>query len=116
MRLDQRKRVSRRLAVGVVGLALAAAALVVLVKGPPWPAASPPAAPPTLAYKPRLGIDTSGFTGLSANVPPWKPDASLEEIADPWRSLGYRAMKALDQRLVEEEVPDDRRFDYLLAK
>ena len=39
-------------------------------------------------YLPRQPTDTSGLVPLSAAMPPWKPDASLEEISNIWGARG----------------------------
>jgi hypothetical protein len=113
---DRPKRL-RRLALGLVG-ALAAAAVVAAVlreSGRSAPAA--PAEPSRLEYLPRFPpLDTSGFTEVQDNGPSWPPDATLPEVAESWRLVGHRGIKALDQMLAAPDESDARRVEHLLRK
>ncbi len=44
-------------------------------------------------------LDTSGFGALPYVMPPWKPDASLEEICQTWQRAGFKGVHVVDQRL-----------------
>jgi prepilin-type N-terminal cleavage/methylation domain-containing protein len=68
-------------------------------------------------YSPlQPGIDTSGLFVVTAIVPRWKPDASLQEISDLWRGIGYRAIEQIDQRLADPTRPERERPLNILLK
>jgi hypothetical protein len=54
---------------------------------------------PALGFRPRQRIDTSGFAPLVSSIPPWKPGASLESIAESWRQPGLKALAQLEAPL-----------------
>ncbi len=54
---------------------------------------------PALGFRPRRRIDTSGFAPLVSSIPPWKPGASLETIAESWRQPGLKALAQLEAPL-----------------
>jgi hypothetical protein len=63
------------------------------------PAETPAPPPVAIQYLPRsMALDTGGYFTVEANVQPWKPDATLQEIADLWRHAGSRILDTLDQQ------------------
>jgi FG-GAP-like repeat/ASPIC and UnbV len=58
------------------------------------PARSAPA-----TFEPRVGVDTSGFGPLVSSLEPWKPDASLQTIAERWKGAGLKAISKVDEPL-----------------
>ena len=47
---------------------------------------------------------------------PWPPAASLTEIGDAFRRVGYRDIQQLDQSLTRPDLPDQRRIVLTLMK
>ncbi len=91
---------SRRIWLAAAALALLASGLlygVLVMVRPPHSAARP--APPAVEYKPRRQMDTSGFLSSMMNVRPWKPDASLFEVADAYRAVAPEGLRAMDRVL-----------------
>jgi hypothetical protein len=106
-----------RLLARLVGLAAVAA----LIPAALWLTTRPRPATPgpgqsSLDYKPRKPLDLSGFPLVVNNPEPWKPDASLEEIAQCWQRSGPRILRRVEQILADLEVPDALRIDPLLTK
>src|SRR5262245_54501234 len=84
----------------LVGLMLVAVAGLVVIRNPSDETVVPPAETrPRAAYEPRRPVDTGGFSYILANLPPWKPDASLEQIGEIYRRLGYRKIEEIDRGL-----------------
>jgi hypothetical protein len=54
---------------------------------------------PAVGFRPREGIDTSGFSPVVASIPPWDPGASLQSIARIWKAPGLKAIEELDRSL-----------------
>src|SRR6267378_59844 len=88
------------LAACAVGLLVSAAFVAAFLHASNWFAASPSSPPATsprsLHYQPRSTVDTGGFQTVVANVTPWPPTASLQEISDVWKGAGYRGMRMID--------------------
>ena len=61
--------------------------------------ANPATARRSKAYQPRRPVDTGGFFNVLAHLPRWKPDASLEEISNIYRGLGYKNIAKIDRTL-----------------
>jgi hypothetical protein len=55
-------------------------------------------------YKPRQAIETSGYRAVFNHIPPWQPDASLEEYAAAYQQAVPRGLAAMDIHL-ERGVP-----------
>jgi hypothetical protein len=68
------------------------------------------------AYEPRRPVDTGGFSYFLAHLPPWKPDASLEEISKICSRLGYRDIEEIDRSLSELGKSDAQRFTLQVTK
>ena len=64
---------------------------------------APPKAP--ITYKPRRPLDTSGFLSSMKNIRPWRPDASLAEIAEVYHVVADEGILAMDRIIV---TGDDR--------
>jgi hypothetical protein len=106
--------------VGVIGIA-------VLMSFSQGTAAKPVAAPrsgdvassttaPTDGYMPRKRPDTAGFQEVCHRMPPWKPSATLEEIADIWRRVGWRNIDVIDGMLPDPGLSDVEKFNLMMAK
>jgi hypothetical protein len=67
-------------------------------------------------YKPRKPMDTGGYLFVTTSIPAWKPDASLLEISDVWRRVGYRTIDQIDKQLAMPGVPPQDRCSMLLTK
>jgi hypothetical protein len=67
-------------------------------------------------YVPRGSLETSGLGAVSKFLPPWKPDASLEEISNVWRRAGYRAIELVDQQLAAINLPVRSQVPLLFMK
>jgi ASPIC and UnbV/FG-GAP-like repeat len=48
-------------------------------------------------FRPRDDIDTSGYGPMVSSIPRWDPGASLESIAEAWKSPGIKALAELDR-------------------
>src|SRR5262249_46145751 len=75
-----------------------------------------PGVPQRLAYQERRAMDTGGFNAVLQMLKPWPPSASLQEIADAFRRVGYRDIDQLDRSLARPELPDQRKIVLLLMK
>jgi hypothetical protein len=122
-------RAASRVAVGLlVGLILMAGiGVVVLMSFPLGTAANRVDAPrsgdvvsadtgPPADYWPRKQLDTEGFQSVCLHMPSWKPDATLEEIADIWRGAGYRNIQVIDRMLSGAGLSEVEKFDLMMAK
>ncbi|HEY7312617.1 MAG TPA: CRTAC1 family protein [Gemmataceae bacterium] len=116
---DSAKNISRRLFLaGVGGLAASAG---VLATSPWWlPSrkltgdSSHEAERP--AYKPRTIEDTSGHVAVVSLMKPWRTGATLSEIREAWRRVGYRSIEGLDRELAAEARITDSKANLLLLK
>ncbi|MBC7855495.1 MAG: VCBS repeat-containing protein, partial [Pirellulaceae bacterium] len=70
----------------------------------------------TREYYPRGPLDTSGFGLAVSRIAPWKPDASLDQIADSWRGLSDHNIAKIDQALAEKNLPFQKRCSLLSTK
>lgn len=107
-------RASRRrgLVLSVAGFLLAAAAAA-------WAAGYFRGSAPNrsaLPYQPRKQVDTAGYHYVLANQTPWKPDASLQQIADAWRQPGYRILEGLDRYRADNQLPPELDVHPLITK
>ena len=114
---DSEKNISRRLFLaGVGGVAASAGVLAIS----PWwlPSrkltgdSSHEAERP--AYKPRTIEDTSGYVAVVSLMKPWRTGATLAEIRDAWRRVGYRNIEGLDRELAAEKNITDSKANLLL--
>ncbi len=69
-----------------------------------------------LTYKPRFGLDITGFTLAISSVPPWPNDASLERIAQSWKGLEQGLIGQVDQILQSRSLLHEQRIQNLLVK
>ena len=67
-------------------------------------------------YLPRKTIDTEGFQSVCLRMPGWKPEATLEEIAEIWRRVGYRNIEVVDRSLADPRLPDADKLDLMMGK
>jgi hypothetical protein len=68
-------------------------------------------------YVPRLPtFDTSGYKVITTMIKPWRPDASLEEIADNWRGTSDRVIADIEERLAKPGLTDPARIELTIAK
>ncbi len=66
---------------------------------PVEPKAAIPSNEPPPGFRPRMGLDISGYGALMASVPAWNDDASLEAIAALWTQPGLKLIPAIDADL-----------------
>ena len=72
---------------------------------------------PGVRYRPHaLPLDPSGFRAVLFAVKPWKPDATLREIADHWNHGGYRGVAMVDQQLADPKLTRNGLFSLLYLK
>ncbi len=72
---------------------------------------------PGVRYRPHaLPVDPSGFKAVLYAVTPWKPDASLREIAQHWDRGGYRGAAMADQQMANPELTRNGMFSLLYLK
>jgi hypothetical protein len=125
------------------GRLMAQAAIVILSAGAaywmaPRPSTSGPAGPAATAapeaipsaavgargpflsgirYRPHaLPIDQGGFKAAVFAVEPWKPDATLREIAGHWGRPGYKGLEIVDRQLADPRLTRNGRFSSLFLK
>jgi ASPIC and UnbV/FG-GAP-like repeat len=67
-------------------------------------------------FEPRTKLDTSGFTTVVENLPPWKPDSTLEELSRIWSGIARRDIAEIDGALSNPRVPASDRFMLLMTK
>ena len=67
-------------------------------------------------YRQRKRPDTAGFQEVCNRMPAWSPTASLQEIADIWRGVGYRNIEAIDGMLAKPDLTDVEKFNLMMAK
>jgi hypothetical protein len=67
-------------------------------------------------YLPRKHPDTAGFQEVCKRMPGWKPDASLKQIAEVWRRVGYRNIDIIDAKFGEPGVTEEQKFNLMIAK
>ena len=82
---------------------------------PPKPSTTTKASP-ALSYSPRVTLDTSGFQFVGQMIPPWKPDATLDEISAAWREFGYKASAPIDEQLAQTDKRIGERLRPLLTE
>jgi FG-GAP-like repeat/ASPIC and UnbV len=74
----------------------------------------------TYDYKPRIPMDTSGFSLIAPAVERWEPDASLAKIAESWKQPGLKAITKLDEYLrnanANRNVPPNEAVRMLLVR
>jgi hypothetical protein len=78
--------------------------------------ANPSAGRRSETYQPHRPLDTGGFFNVLAHLPPWKSDASLEEISGIYRGLGYKNIDVIDRSLSDNSKSDEARFTLLISK
>ena len=74
---------------------------------------------PTIArpnYKPRKPIDASGVFAVTKSIPPWAPDATLEELGQTFSRAGFKLMDQADQYLQNAGLEADLRVRALMRK
>jgi hypothetical protein len=72
---------------------------------------------PGVRYRPHaLPIDQGGFKAAIFAVEPWKPGASLREIAEHWSRPGYRGLTLVDRQLADPKLTRNGRFSLLYLK
>ena len=82
-------------------------------------AADEPSRPflPGVDYRPhRIVLDPSGFGAVEYLVSPWKPEATLAEIAGRWDRLGYRGIEDADRRLSDPKLTRQDKVSLLYVK
>jgi FG-GAP-like repeat/ASPIC and UnbV len=68
-------------------------------------------------YAPRLpSVDTSGYNILTAQMQPWKPGDSLEEISNHWRGHGERIIEEIEGNLAAPDLNDQARVELMISK
>jgi hypothetical protein len=85
-------------------------------KPSPAAQATPSAPPRPLNYRRRQIVDTGGYTLVQGNTTPWKPDASLKEIADVWRHGGQRILEAIDKQLAIQKPTGAAEIAIMVAR
>ncbi len=74
-------------------------------------AVRPTATPTRITYEPRKPTDTSGYSMVVPQVKPWKPTATLQEISDNWKNVGYRLNETVEQYLKNSpNTPENMRI------
>ena len=54
-------------------------------------------------FHPRFELDAVGFVSVGRAIEPWKPDASLDEIAKAWDRIGYRTIERIDRQMADKK-------------
>ena len=72
---------------------------------------------PGMRYRPHaLPIDQGGFKAAIFAVQPWKPGATLQEIAEHWGKPGYRGVELVERQLADPKLTRNGRFASLYLK
>jgi hypothetical protein len=108
------RRFAAKVLTGLILIAVIAVGLVMGISR--GIVANPAAARRSEAYQPRRPLDTGGFFNVLAHLPPWKPDASLEEISNICRGLGYKNIEKIDRSLSDSHESDTQRLTLLISK
>lgn len=110
-------RMRRRVIVGVL-LAAAVSGTVYLVfrSSPPPPPSKGSKPSQTLNYRPRQGIDTGGYLAVIGAMEPWKPTATLAEVASSWKGGLPRLNAQLDQHLANPQLTSGDRIQALMFR
>ncbi len=69
-----------------------------------------------LAYREKQSMDTGGFMTVLPMLKPWPPSASLAEIGEAFRRVGYRDIEQLDRMIAAPGLPDSRKIVLMLVK
>jgi hypothetical protein len=81
------------------------------------PESKPKAAPrKSAAYKPRVEVDSGGFSLVMEFLKPWGDPTSLESIRDTFVGLGARNRAIADQFLADPNQPPAARMQAFLEK
>src|SRR5262249_10319214 len=67
-------------------------------------------------FRPRQPVDTGGFFNVLAHLQPWKADASLEDIGNVFRGLGYKNVEGIDRSLAHPGESHVQRLTLLISK
>ncbi len=68
-----------------------------------------------LGFRPRQNVDTSGYSVIVAGIQPWPPEASLEKIAELWKTPGHKMIPRIDSVAAEaRSTADDRKLVAML--
>ncbi|HLJ11764.1 MAG TPA: VCBS repeat-containing protein, partial [Planctomycetaceae bacterium] len=71
---------------------------------------SPTLRRPSPAYEPRQEyLDTSGVPSIVSSIQPWGAEASLEDVGNIWRRIGYRLIDQVDRELADPKATDQER-------
>ncbi len=71
---------------------------------------------PPLNYEPRRPLDTGGFKAATSFLPPWGPDATLQEISTAWQRVGYRTIESIDRQLAGRVLSAEELLPILFLK
>jgi hypothetical protein len=108
-----------RAAIALAGLALAAVVLFT-VKSRSHDRRASRAPLPEHAmphdYQQRRDIDTGGFFAVLASLAPWDSRATLAQISDAWRGIGYRGIDQIDRVMEETPPSEEMRLELMLKK
>jgi hypothetical protein len=79
-----------------------------------------PVKPPVKAepaeYLPRRDVDSSGYGIVLSSFSPWKPESSLQELADLWLHPGLRTIETIDKQFAGTEPAGAKGITALLSK
>jgi len=103
------------LSVGLLVVAVGGIAYLALRPGAPSGEPTPRTAPP-LVYRPRQGIDTGGYLAVINAMEPWKPTASLPEVARAWKAGLPRLTAQLDSHLANLSLSSGDRIQGLVFR
>lgn len=66
--------------------------------------------------KPRVVVDPSGI-GMVLDLVSWPPEASLDQISQAWKRVGYRTAEQIDQQIFSQDhIPPAQLFPMLYAR
>ena len=72
---------------------------------------------PNIRYRPLSPpIDQGGFTAALFAVNPWRPDASLAEIAEHWKRPGDQGLAIVERQLADPGLTRNGKFSSLYLK
>ena len=100
----------------LAGIIVAIAVAVIAWNYDGWFAAPPPPENPRLQYQPRRpNGDPSGYSVVAPNVK-WPRDASLKEVSEVWKRIGFNLVAQLDEKLAQPDMAAETRIPALLIK
>ena len=59
-------------------------------------------------------VDTSGYIHVTRTIEPWSSDASLQEVSDAWRGIGFKIADQIEKSAAD--LPDEQAIEPLIKR